>query len=118
MRSVHKLCFFLGPYLLSNDLRFVTGFGLERAVVRPEVDRVCDAGHAALVDEFGSLSACYREFEVGVLLPITEEQREFGEESIVDIAHRGDGLRTRVSVDATFEALTSLDQFLPYFVIV
>jgi hypothetical protein len=37
-------------YSLSNDVVVVTRVHLEVAVVCPEIDRVCDAGYAALVD--------------------------------------------------------------------
>jgi len=81
-----------GLYSLSNDLWIVAGLRLERAVVGPQIDRVRDAGHASLVDQFRSLCAGYGEFEVCIFLPVPEEQRKLGKEAIVDIAHRSDGL--------------------------
>ena len=38
------------PYLLSHPLRVVGRVHLERAVVRPQIDRVCDACAAPFVD--------------------------------------------------------------------
>lgn len=81
-----------GSYSLSNNLWIVAGLSLEGAVVGPQIHGICDAGHASLVDQFSSLSARYGKLEVCIFLPITEEQRELGEEAIVDIAHRSDGL--------------------------
>lgn len=41
---------FLCLDLLSNDLVIMAGVHLEGAIVSPQVDRVCDACNAALVD--------------------------------------------------------------------
>ena len=50
-----------------------------------------------------SFCARDRELHVGIFLPISEEEREFGEEAIVGMACGGDGLGVRVTIDATFE---------------
>jgi hypothetical protein len=37
-------------YLLSNDIRIVTGFDLESTVLRPKVDRIGNASDTPLID--------------------------------------------------------------------
>jgi hypothetical protein len=39
-----------------------------------------------------SLSPSNGEFEVGIFLPVSEEEREFAEEAVVDVSGGGDGL--------------------------
>lgn len=72
--------------LLSHEMRDMSGLHLEGAVVGPEVDRVCDAGAASLVDHLRGLWARDVELEVGILLPVAEQERELDEESVVRIA--------------------------------
>ena len=53
------------------------------------------------------------EFHVGIFFPVSEQQGELGEETIVDIASGRDGLGVGVAVNSTFQALAGADQFLP-----
>jgi len=118
--------------LLSDQVHVVVRLGLEVAVAGPQVDRYADAGDAALVHLFLTSTLrrlallchhstyhvrrlCTRdsELEVGIFLPIPVEQREAGEEAIVDFAGGCDGLWTRVAVDATFLLLSGEDELVP-----
>jgi len=38
-----------------------------------------------------SLGAANSELEICVLLPVSEEERELGQEAVVDVAHKLDG---------------------------
>lgn len=122
-------------YLLSNDIVVVIRLDLEGAVVGPEVDRGGDAGNASLIDlenrrstmltsltpgekclsthHLGSLGPGHGKLQVGILLPITKQQRELGQESIICASDCGDGLRTRVAVDSTFQVLRRTNQLFP-----
>lgn len=51
---------------------------------------------------FRSLCARYGELEVGILLPVAKEQGKFAEKAVVDTPESGDGLGTRVPVNAAF----------------
>jgi hypothetical protein len=96
----------------------VTGLDLEAAVVRPQIYRVWYAGDTTFVDSLCCFGACYDELFVCVALPIHEEQRELGEEAIVDVAKGGDGLRTGVAIKAAFERFYSPDEDVPRLVVV
>jgi hypothetical protein len=61
----------------------------------------------------GRLSAANGELQVGVFLPVAEEERELGEEAVVDVADELDGRRAGVARDAAFEVLRAGDQRLP-----
>lgn len=100
-------------YLLSDHVRIVTGLDFEGAIVGPEVDRVGDAGHSSLVDHLCRLGPRDRELEVCILFPVSEEEREFGEETIVKLARRGDGLRTRIAVETALQRFGGAHQLLP-----
>lgn len=110
----------------------MSGFHLEGAVLGPQVDRVGDASATSLVDliaasallgqvknrtihayHFGRLWARDVEFEVGILLPVAKQQREFEEESIVGVAECCQSLGARVPIQSTLKALAGPDQFLP-----
>lgn len=54
-----------------------------------------------------------RKFHVGIFLPITEEEGESGEESIIDVSSRRDSLRARVAVETTLEGFGGTHQLLP-----
>lgn len=83
--------------LLSDYVCIVRGLDFEAAVVRPQVDGCTDTGDAAFIDlrarqhtsllsrivlyvshHLSRLRSCDRELEVGILLPIPEEEREAG----------------------------------------
>ena len=119
-------------YLLSHKVGSVSGLHLEGTVLGPQIDRVGDAGAASLVDlvgtsaldspadtkrnpayHFGRLGTGDVELEVGILLPVTEEQRELEEEPVVRVAKSRQCLWTRVAIETAFEALAGADQFLP-----
>jgi hypothetical protein len=53
------------------------------------------------------------EFQIGIFLPVSEQQRELGQEPVVDVAHCGYRLRVGVAVDASFEGLGSANEPLP-----
>lgn len=86
---------------------------LEGAVLSPQVDRMADARDTSLVDHLCSFRACDVEFEVGVLLPVSEEERELGKEAIVGVSEGREGLRARAAVQAAFKRLSSVDELLP-----
>lgn len=72
--------------LLSHEMCDMSGLHLEGAIVGPEVDRVGNASAASLVDHLGRLWAGDVELEVGILLPVPEQEGELDEESVVCIA--------------------------------
>ena len=47
---------------------------------------------------FSRFSAGNGEFEVGIFLPVSKEQRELGEEAVVGVTRRRNGLRARVAI--------------------
>ncbi len=119
-------------YLLSHKVGSVSGLHLEGTVLGPQIDRVGDAGAASFVDlvgasalvssagtkrnpayHFGRLWAGDVELEVGVLLPVAEEQRELKEETVVRVTESRQCLRAGVAIETAFEALAGADQFLP-----
>lgn len=59
-----------------------------------------------------------REFQIGVLLPVSEKQRELGQKSVVNISRGGDGLRIRVAVDSPLERFSGTNQLLPSFEVI
>lgn len=65
-----------------------------------------------------SLGAGDGKLQVGIFLPITEQQRELGQEAVVNIAHGGDGLGVGVAVDSALERFASANQFLPGFEVI
>lgn len=67
---------------------------------------------------FCSLGAGNGEFQVGILLPVAEEEREFGKEAVVGLAEGSDGMRTGIPVDTTLERLNRPNEFLPRLVVV
>ena len=121
--------------LLSDDVVVVRRVHLEGAVVRPKVDGGCDARYATFVhlaavsfeamQEFrsgayhlGCLGTAYGKFEVGILLPVAEEERELCEETVVDVAHQLDGRGTRVPVDAALKIRGASDERFPFLEVV
>lgn len=60
---------------------------------------------------------CFRtgngKFQVGVLLPISKQQGELGQEAVVDISYGGDSLRVGVAIDSSFEGLGATNQSFP-----
>lgn len=102
-------------YLLSDHIGIMTGFDLEGAIIRPQVYRCCDTRDAtfkylAIVSRvlrrkcrsqpyhLGSLCTSDREFQIGIFLPVSEEEGEFGEKPIVRVSSCGDGLGARVAI--------------------
>lgn len=51
----------------------MTCLGLEGTIVCPQINRIRDAGHSALIDQLCGLSTSNGELEVGILLPVAEE---------------------------------------------
>lgn len=107
-------------YSLSNNIRVMTCFNLEGAVLSPQVDRCCDAGDSTFVDlgkrqirlsvsplshayKFSSLCSSYRKLQVRIFLPVPEEQRELCEETIINLSCGSDGLWVGVPVESSFE---------------
>lgn len=99
--------------LLSDDVVVVRCVHLEGAVVGPQVDRGCDARDTALVDHLGRLGAANGELEVGILLPVSEEERELGQEAVVHVAHQFDGGWAGVAGDAALEVRGASDERFP-----
>ncbi len=89
------------------------GLHLEGAVLGPQVDRVGDAGATSLVHHLGRFGSGDVEFEVGVLLPVAEEERELEQEAVVGVAQGGQGLRAGVAAQAAVEGLACPDQLFP-----
>lgn len=59
------------------------------------------------------LGAGYLKLEVGVFLPVSEEERELGEKAVVGVAGGCNSLGTGVAVQATLLRLEGCDQLLP-----
>lgn len=85
-------------YLLSHEMGNVGSLHFEGAIVCPKVDGVGDAGATALVDHLCGLWARDVEFEVGILLPVSEEKGKLEQESVVGVAQGGQSLGTGVPV--------------------
>jgi hypothetical protein len=94
-----------GRYLLSNDDRIMTGLHLKGTVICPQIHRVTNRSHSALVNlhpseiylliprpcalvtyHFCRFSAGNVELEVGIALPVHEKEWELCEETVVDRA--------------------------------
>ena len=99
--------------LLSDDVVVMRRVHLERAVVGPEVYGRGDARDAALVDHLRSLGTANRELQVGILLPVSEEERDLGEEAVVDVANQLDGGWARVARNAAFEVRGASNERFP-----
>ena len=80
------------------------------------VSTSCAASWVLRTHHVSSLGACDRKLEVGILLPIAEEKREFREKAIVDISNSGDSLGAGIAVDATFKRFASAHELLPRFI--
>ena len=100
-------------YLLSDYIRVVTRLNLEGAVVRPQIDGVGDAGHSPLVNHFGRLRPRDGELQVCILLPVSEQEWELGEEAIVELPGCGDRLGTGIAVEATLQRFSCTDKLFP-----
>jgi hypothetical protein len=79
----------------------MTDLHLERAVIGPQIDRARDGAHTALVNKLGGLRASNSKLQIGVLLPVAEEERELREEAVIHVAHELDGGWTRVARNAS-----------------
>ena len=53
------------------------------------------------------------ELHIGILFPVSEQERELEEESVVGIAEGSEGLGARVAVQATLEGLAGFDEVFP-----
>jgi len=63
--------------------------------------------------QFGGFSTSDGKIEVGILLPVSKQQRKLGEEAVVDVADGADGLGAGVAVDTAFESMRSRHQGFP-----
>lgn len=54
-----------------------------------------------------------REFQIRIFLPVSKEQRELCEKSIVDASYGCNGLGVGIAVDASFKRLCGANQFFP-----
>lgn len=59
------------------------------------------------------LRAANRELEVCIFFPVSKEEREFGQETVIDVANELDSRWTGVSGDAAFEVSCAGDKCLP-----
>lgn len=91
---------------------------LEGAVICPEVDGIRDARYAAFVDleassahtlvsargthHFSRLGPADGKLQIGIFLPVSEEEGEFGEEAVVHIADQFNCRRAGVAGNTTF----------------
>jgi hypothetical protein len=105
-------------YLLSDDVDIMGCLDLEVAVIGPEIYRVWNTGDTSLVNRLGCFCASNDELLVGVPFPVYEEEREFGEESIVDLSKRGDGLWAGVAIQAALESFDSSNKHVPRLVVI
>ena len=64
------------------------------------------------------LSAGDRELLVGILLPVPKEQRELGEEAIINRADGCDSLGAGITIYSTLKGLRGANQLLPGFKVV
>lgn len=99
---------------LSDNVVVVRRIHLEAAVVGPQVYRSSDTRDTTLVYHLGSLCAANRELEVGILLPVTEEQWKLGEKAVVDVADKLDDRGTGVAGDTAFELRGASDERFPF----
>lgn len=102
-----------GADLLSYDILIMTCIDFEGAILSPQVDRDRYAGDSPLVHEFSCFSASDCEFAIGILFPETEEERIFGEETVVDVTGCADELRTGIASHTAFESFSGCDELLP-----
>lgn len=58
------------------------------------------------------------ELRVGILLPVSEQEWKFGEESVVGVAKSGQRLRTGIAIEVALGILGRLDQVLPMFKVI
>jgi hypothetical protein len=73
---------------------------------------------SVFADHLGRLGASNGKLEVGILLPVSKEQWELCKKAVVNTSGRCDGLRTRVSVQTSFEPFYRADQLFPVFELV
>lgn len=58
------------------------------------------------------------ELEIGILLPVAEEEWEFQQEAVVGVAKGRKRIRARVTVQTALESLACANQLLPGIVVV
>ena len=100
-------------YLLSDEMRDMGSLHFEGAVIGPEVNRVGDTGASPLVHHLCRLRARDVELEIRIFLPVSEQEGELEQESVVCVAQGGKSLGTGVPVQAALEAFACANQFLP-----
>lgn len=111
----------------------MTCLDFERTVICPQVDRICDTSNTTLeyltrlatlplkgtrsyhLCGFGS---CDGKLQIGIFLPISEEERELCEEAIISVSCSGNCLWARVAIETTFESLSRAHEFLPIFKVI
>ena len=54
-----------------------------------------------------------RELQIGIFLPVSEQEREFCEEAVIVVADGVDSLRVGVAIDTTLKHLGGTDKLLP-----
>jgi len=62
---------------------------------------------------FGGLGASNREFQIGILLPVSKQERELGKEAVIRVPGCRNCLWTRIPVQASLESLCRTNKFLP-----
>jgi hypothetical protein len=118
-------------YLLSNDVKIMGSLRLEGAVVGPQINGGGDASNTPFVNlgnpELAPACAVERapsyhvrcfctrdgELQVGIFLPVSEQQGEFSQEPIVDVSDSCYGLRIGVAIDSTLQRLGTTNKLLP-----
>ena len=68
-----------------------------------------------MTDHLGRLGASNGKLQVGILLPVAEEERKLREEAVVHVAHELDGGRAGVARHAALEVSGASDEGLPIF---
>ena len=75
---------------------------------------VARAGHKSFKTyHICRFSARNRKLQIGIFLPVSKEQRELGEESIINASCCRDGLGIGIAVDASLKRLSGTDKVLP-----
>lgn len=91
---------------------------LKRAIIRPQVHRRRNTRHPPLIHHLRRLSPTNRKLEISVLFPVAKEQRELGQEAVVDVAHEFNGRRAGVARHAALELRRARNEALPFLKVV
>jgi hypothetical protein len=100
-------------YLLSNDVKIMGSLRLEGAVVGPQINGGGDASNTPFVNHVRCFCTRDGELQVGIFLPVSEQQGEFSQEPIVDVSDSCYGLRIGVAIDSTLQRLGTTNKLLP-----